>query len=123
MPTDDLWPGLKDMFHTIYYADIARLWGHGQTNTSRATGAVGYGKIMFSLRKDMDNRLIMGTMGRTFGTAQQGIDPALGADVKGHVSDLGAVSIAEVWHGKIAMTPDHLPALYQLASGLDANWL
>jgi len=28
------------------------------------------------------------------------------------------VSIAEVWHGKIAMTPDHLPALYQLASGL-----
>ena len=119
--TDDLWPGLKDIFHTIHYMQVssASLGSRADKILPARQGLWDTGKIMFSLRKDMDNRLIIGTKGRAFGTAQQGLTQRWAQKMlKAMFPDLGAVSIAEVWHGKIAMTPDHLPALYQLASGL-----
>ena len=32
--------------------------------------------------------------------------------------DLGPVRFEEAWHGQIAMTPDHLPRIYNLDDGL-----
>ena len=38
--------------------------------------------------------------------------------LRGSYPELGPVEFEEAWHGQIAMTPDHLPRIYQLAPNL-----
>jgi glycine/D-amino acid oxidase-like deaminating enzyme len=83
--------------------------GHGLWDT---------GSIMFSLRRDHFGRIIVGSMGRVIG-GQKGLSQKWASTrLRRLFPDLGPVKFETSWHGQIAMTPDHLPRIYNLAPGL-----
>ncbi|MDU8944205.1 NAD(P)/FAD-dependent oxidoreductase [Ovoidimarina sediminis] len=119
--TDDLWPDLKRVFTTINYFQLATA-PMGDRISHILPGHQGLwdtGRIMFSLRRDARGRLIIGSMGTVLGSAGQGISRRwAGKKLAQLFPDLGPVEFEEAWHGNIAMTPDHLPRIYELAPNL-----
>lgn len=119
--TDGLWPGLDRVFTRIHYLQLATeplgdRVGHilpGQQ------GLWDTARIMTSLRKDAQGRLILGSMGRVMGTAQAGPTARWAqAQLQRLFPGLGPVRFEKAWDGKIAMTSDHIPRLCQLAPGV-----
>jgi glycine/D-amino acid oxidase-like deaminating enzyme len=119
--TDALWPGLQKSFTTIHFFQLATE-PLGERVAGILPGGQGLwdtGTIMFSLRRDAQSRLIIGSMGRMIGTADQGLSRRWAARKLARMfPDLGAVTFTEAWHGQIAMTPDHLPRIHRLDDGL-----
>lgn len=119
--TDALWPGLSKVFTTIHYVQFATTplgpeAGHILPNREALWDT---GRIMRNLRRDASDRLIIGTMGRAIGTKDDGITRRwAGKQLQVLFPDLGPVTFDEAWHGKIAMTPDHLPRIIRLDEGL-----
>ncbi|MEM8812578.1 MAG: FAD-binding oxidoreductase [Pseudomonadota bacterium] len=119
--SDDLWPGLRDVFTLIHYLQIATtpMGPHADHILPGRQGLWDTGPIMFNYRRDAANRLVIGTMGRVIGTKDSGLTKRWAEKQIARVfPDLGKVAFEEAWHGKIAMTPDHLPRVHQLAEGL-----
>lgn len=119
--TDDLWPGLKGVFSTIHYLQLATapLGPEAAHIIPGRQGVWDTGKIMFSLRRDAKDRLLIGTMGRVIGSKDHGLTRRWAEKrLRTVFPDLGAVTFDDAWFGKIAMTPDHLPRVHQLAPGL-----
>ncbi len=119
--TDELWPGLKNVFTMIHYLQFATK-PMGPDAVHILPGRQGVwdtGQIMFNVRRDAKDRLLIGTMGRIIGTSEKGLTRRW---AKKRIStifpELGQVEFEEAWHGQIAMTPDHLPRVHQLAPGL-----
>ena len=116
--TDTLWPDLANVFSTIEYfqlatdplgADMAHILPGRQ-------GVWDTGTIMCSLRRDAQDRLIIGSMGPVVGDAERGLSQRWAAKRLARLfPDLGPIRFQEAWHGKIAMTPDHLPRILRLA--------
>ena len=74
---------------------------------------------MFSLRRDVSDRLIIGSMGTVVGSVGRGLSQRWARKQLARLfPELGAVEFEEAWHGQIAMTPDHLPRIYNLDTGL-----
>ena len=73
--TDKLWPGLTRTFIRINYFNCATLpLGERIKHIlPQRQGLCDTGKLMFSLRRDKDNRLIIGSMGRIHGNLKNGI--------------------------------------------------
>jgi glycine/D-amino acid oxidase-like deaminating enzyme len=118
--SDALWPGLKQTFTIVHYFQLATrpLPERAARILAERQGLWDTGKIMFSLRKDMQERLIVGSMGKVMG-GESGVSRAWADKVlKRLFPDLGPVAWETSWHGKIAMTADHLPRIHQLAPGL-----
>lgn len=119
--TDELWPDLKRVYTMIHYFQLA-------TKPMRADmshilpgrqGMWDTGQIMFSLRRDAFDRLVIGSMGTVVGAAGRGLSNRWAKKQLARIyPDLGPVEFEEAWHGRIAMTPDHLPRIYQLAPNL-----
>lgn len=119
--TDQLWPGLKNIFTMIHYLQFATtpLGPEADHILPGRQGLWDTGPIMFNYRRDAANRLLIGTMGRIFGTKDRGLTRRWAArQIKRIFPDLGEVTFEEAWHGQIAMTPDHLPRVHQLDEGL-----
>ncbi|MEM8789202.1 MAG: FAD-binding oxidoreductase [Pseudomonadota bacterium] len=119
--TDDLWPGLKRVFTGIHYFQLATepMADAVAAILPDRQGLWDTGKIMFSLRRDMADRLIIGSMGTVIGGAGRGLSQRWARKkLRRLFPDLGPVRFAEAWHGQIAMTPDHLPRIYRLDAGL-----
>jgi len=119
--TDDLWPDLKRVFTTINYFQLATgpLGARVADILPGRQGLWDTGQIMTSLRRDMSDRLLVGSMGTVFGNAGQGISRRWAAKHLARLfPDLGPVEFEQAWHGQIAMTPDHLPRIYRLAENL-----
>lgn len=119
--TGDLWPGLKRVFSTIHYLQVASdpLGPEAAHVLPGRQGLWDTGKIMFSLRRDMQDRLVIGTMGRVIGSAEQGLTRRWAErQVARLYPELRGLRFAEAWHGQIAMTPDHLPRVHRLDRGL-----
>ncbi len=119
--TDDLWPGLKRSFTTIHYFQLATepLGDRIATILPERQGLWDTARVMFSLRRDAQNRLIIGSMGKVIGSAERGLSQRWAQKrLAGMFPDLGAVRFDEAWHGQIAMTPDHLPRIHVLDEGL-----
>ena len=120
--SDDLWPGLKQSFTMIRYFQLATapLGAEADHILPDRQGLWDTGKIMFSLRRDNFNRLIIGSMGSVIG-GRSGLSQRWAERmIRRLFPDLGAVSIENAWHGKIAMTPDHLFRIHRLADRLYA---
>jgi len=120
--TDDLWPGLKRVFTTIHFFQLAtKPLGERIAGILReGQGIWDTGTIMFALRRDAFGRLIVGSMGQVVGD-EHGLSRRWAARRLGHLfPDLGPVEFETAWHGSIAMTPDHLPRIVRLADGLFA---
>ena len=119
--TDTLWPGLNRVFTPIHYYQLAtkplgEKMGHILANRQ---GLWDTGKIMFSLRRDAFDRLIVGSMGKVIGDVTSGLSHRWARkQLKRIFPDLGDVEFEEAWHGQIAMTPDHVPRIYNLDENL-----
>lgn len=118
--SDDLWPGLKSSFVPIHYFQVATvpLGARIATILPERQGIWDTGKIMFSLRRDAADRLIIGSMGAVVG-GEKGLSERWAArQLRRLFPDLGAVEFEKSWHGQIAMTGDHLPRIHRLDDGL-----
>jgi len=117
--TDQLWPGLSETYIPIHYFQLATI-PYGERTAGVLPGGQGLwdtGLVMSSLRRDTFGRLIVGTMGRVIesaGVSQRWAERRL----KHLFPTLGPVEFEHAWHGKIAMTPDHLPRILRLDEGL-----
>ncbi|MDJ0628365.1 MAG: FAD-binding oxidoreductase [Rhodobacter sp.] len=119
--TDTLWPGLRDVFTTIHYLQFATtpLGPEAGHILPGRQGLWDTGPIMFNYRRDARDRLLIGTMGRLIGTKDRGLTRRWARKQIARVfPDLGPVEFEEAWHGRIAMTPDHLPRVHRLDRGL-----
>ncbi|MEM7288846.1 MAG: FAD-binding oxidoreductase [Pseudomonadota bacterium] len=119
--TDDLWPGLKRIFTMIHYFQLATtpLGPEADHILPGKQGLWDTGPIMFNYRRDRFGRLIIGSMGKVVGSASNGLSNRWAKkQIKKIFPTLGAVEFEEAWHGQIAMTPDHLPRVYELDENL-----
>ncbi len=119
--TDELWPGLRDVFTIIHYLQFATepLGPDAKHVLPGRQGVWDTGPIMFNFRRDAHDRLLIGTMGRVIGSKDKGLTRRWAERQIARVfPELGRLSFDEAWHGQIAMTPDHLPRVHQLAPQL-----
>ncbi len=119
--TDDLWPGLKRIFTPIHYFQLATkpLGPEADFILPEKQGLWDTGKIMFNIRRDKFNRLLLGSMGKIVGTKDKGLSKRWALKQIAKIfPTLGPMEFEEAWHGKIAMTPDHLPRIYELDTNL-----
>jgi len=115
--TDGLWPGLGGTFTTIHYFQLATepLGARVADILPGGQGLWDTGRIMFSLRRDAAGRLIIGSMGQVIGGAEAGISHRWARRRLARLfPGLGPVRFEDAWHGRIAMTPDHLPRIHVL---------
>lgn len=118
--TDRLWPGLAGTFMPIHYFQLATepLGARAVRILPEGQGLWDTGTIMFSLRRDAFGRLLVGSMGTVVG-GMSGLSRRWAARQLARLfPDLGEVRFETAWHGRIAMTPDHLPRILRLAEGV-----
>ena len=119
--TDTLWPGLARSFTPIWYFQLAT-----EPLGDRVAGILPEGQgvwdtapVMRSIRRDGAGRLIIGSMGRVHGDVTRGLSQRWARrELARMFPDLGPVRFEQAWDGQIAMTPDHLPRVHELAEGL-----
>ena len=119
--TDELWPGLSRSFTIIHYFQFATepLGERVKHILPGRQGLWDTARVMTSVRRDMSDRLLVGSMGKVIGTADEGLSRRWAARRLNRLfPDLGEVRFEEAWHGQIAMTPDHLPRIHRLDEGL-----
>ena len=119
--TDSLWPGLNKVFTIIHYFQLASqpLGSDASHILPGRQGVWDTGKIMFNVRRDAYDRLLIGSMGRIHGSKDNGLSKRWALkQIKRIFPSIGLVSFEDAWYGQIAMTPDHLPRIYELDEGL-----
>ncbi|MEL6207235.1 MAG: FAD-binding oxidoreductase [Pseudomonadota bacterium] len=119
--TDELWPGLSRVFTPIHYFQLATepLGDRAAGIMPGRQGLWTTAPVMTSLRKDVEGRIIIGSMGTVIGTKAAGLSERWARKTLARLFPaLGPVRFDEAWHGRIAMTPDHLPRICILADGL-----
>jgi Glycine/D-amino acid oxidases (deaminating) len=118
--SDALWPGMNTALTIIHYFQFATepLGAKAEGILNERQGLWDTGSIMFSLRRDAYDRLIIGSMGSVIG-GLGGLSKRWAAkNLQRLFPDLGPVKFETAWHGRIGMTPDHLPRIHRLAEGL-----
>jgi glycine/D-amino acid oxidase-like deaminating enzyme len=116
----DLWPGLRSSFVPIDYFQVAtRPLGERAAHIlAERQGLWDTGKIMFSLRRDAADRLIIGSMGAAIG-GEGGLSERWARRQLARLFPaLGAVDFESAWYGQIAMNSEHMPRIHRLADGL-----
>ena len=119
--TDDLWPGLKQAFTMIHYFQLATkpLSAEADYILPGKQGLWDTGQIMFNIRRDAANRLLVGSMGKVVGAKDKGLSNRWARKQIARIfPQLGPVEFEDAWHGQIAMTPDHLPRIHELETNL-----
>jgi len=118
--TDTLWPGLDQSLMIIHYFQVATkpMTDRLQGILPDRQGVWTTNQIMFSVRRDAFDRLIIGSMGTVIGGPNGLTHRWAARQLRRLFPSLGPVEFEEAWHGKIAMTPDHLPRIHRLAPGL-----
>lgn len=119
--TDGLWPGLDQTYTKIPYFQLATepLGDRVRNILPERQGLWDTGQIMFSLRRDMSDRMIIGSMGAVQGSVGRGLSLRWAQRRLARLfPGLGPVRFEQAWHGQIAMTPDHLPRVHELDTGL-----
>lgn len=119
--TDQLWPNLNRVFTMIHYFQLATkpLGTEADHILPGKQGLWDTGPIMFNYRRDAFGRLLIGSMGKVVGSADSGLSNLWARrQIRKIFPSLGEVEFEEAWHGQIAMTPDHLPRVYELEEGL-----
>lgn len=119
--TDTLWPNLNRSFTLINYFQFATkpLGPEAAHILPGRQGLWDTGKIMFNVRRDASDRLLIGSMGKVIGTKDHGLSHRWAErQIASIFPTLGPVEFDEAWHGQIAMTPDHLPRIHELDTNL-----
>ncbi|UXX83307.1 NAD(P)/FAD-dependent oxidoreductase [Roseovarius pelagicus] len=120
--SDGLWPELQRCFTPIHYFQLttAPMGSQAAHILPNGEGMWDTGTIMFSLRRDVEGRICVGSMGSVIGGAEGLSHRWATRQIRRLFPELGKVRFETAWHGRIAMTPDHLPRIYQLAENLYA---
>lgn len=112
-----LWPALRDSFTPISFFQLATapLGAEAAHILPGGQGLWTTARVMASLRRDADGRIIIGSMGS--------ISPGLSHRWANRMlqrlfPELPPLGFEAAWHGTIAFTPDHLPRIHRLADGL-----
>ncbi len=116
-----LWPAMQRAFSTIHFFQLATepLGAATEAVMPGGQGLWDTAPVMTSLTRDAAGRVIIGSMGRMIGTPDSGVSARWARRRLARLfPDLGDVHFVEGWDGKIAMTPDHMPRICQLADGL-----
>lgn len=118
--SDDLWPGLKSSYVPIHFFQVStRPLGERIAHIlPQRQGLWDTGTIMFSLRRDASDRLIIGSMGSVMGGARGLSERWAGKQLARLFPSLGPVEFETGWHGCIAMNAEHMPRIHRLADGL-----
>lgn len=119
--TDDLWPDLKRIFTMIHYFQLSTkpLGPEAAQILPGRQGLWDTGQIMFNVRRDAFDRLLVGSMGKVMGRKDRGLSHRWAKKQIARIfPSLGDVEFDQAWHGQIAMTPDHLPRIYELDKNL-----
>jgi len=119
--TDDLWPGLNKTFTLIHYFQLATnpLGAEADSILPGKQGLWDTGQVMFNIRRDSFNRLLVGSMGKVIGSKDSGLSHRWAKKQIARIfPKLGPVEFEQAWHGQIAMTPDHLPRILELETNL-----
>lgn len=120
--SDDLWPGLNKSLMMIHYFQLASepLGERGSHILPGRQGVWDTGQIMFTVRRDAFDRLVIGSMGSVIG-GTSGLSKRWAENrIRKLFPELGPLRFEIAWHGQIGMTPDHLPRIHRLAEGLYA---
>ncbi|MCC1492877.1 FAD-binding oxidoreductase [Cognatishimia sp. F0-27] len=115
-----LWPGLDKSFLAMRYFQIASepLGDRAARVLPEGQGLWTNARVMVSLRRDREGRLVLGGMGPA--GAPDAARAWAGRLLDRLYPDIGPVSWSAPWDGKIALTPDHIPRICQIADGLYA---
>lgn len=119
--TDDLWPGLRRIFTMIHYFQLATkpLGAAAAHILPGKQGPWDTAQIMFNIPRDAFDRLLVGSMGKVVGSKDSGLSHRWAKKQIARIfPTLGPVEFDEAWTGQIAMTPDHLPRIYELETNL-----
>ena len=118
--TDDLWPGLKRCFTMIHYFQVATepLGSEADFILPERQGVWDTAPIMFNVRRDNYGRILIGSMGRVIGGESGLTHRWAKRNIRRLFPQLPEPNIETSWYGQIAMTPDHLPRIYELDTGL-----
>ena len=73
---------------------------------------------MFSLRKDIHGRLVIGSMGSIVKGMEKMSERWAVRNLRRLYPELDEINIENAWHGNIAMTPNHLFRIHKLADTL-----
>jgi len=120
--SNEIWPGLSDIITPIHYFQISTepLGEKSKDVLPEGHGLWDTAKVMFSLRRDIFGRIILGSMGKVIG-GERGLTRIWAQrTLKRLYPNLENVIWEPPWHGKIGMTPDHLPRILNPAHNLYA---
>jgi len=120
--SDGLWPGMDRVLTRIHYFQLATrpLGSKVAGILDERQGVWDTGAIMFSIRKDAFDRLVVGSMGSIVGGATGLSRRWAETRLARLFPQLGPVEFEVAWHGRIGMTSDHLPRIHRLAEGVFA---
>lgn len=122
--TDRLWPNLKKTFHPLVSIALAT---RPLTDAEQQTVLPGRVTIsdsrlaIFYARLDRDNRLIFGCVGSNDRAGSFGGYRRLRAGLRTVFPQIADIEAERMWCGRIAVTPDMLPRLFEPAPGLLAG--
>ena len=123
--TDGLWPGLSQTFTGIHYFQLATepIRGVDLSILPERQGLWTTAPVMWSVRRDADDRLVIGSMGRVLGNTTRGASVRWARNLllrlfPDRASVWARIRFEAAWDGQIAMTADHLPKLARLADGV-----
>ncbi|MEO9514305.1 MAG: FAD-binding oxidoreductase [Paracoccaceae bacterium] len=119
--TDELWPDLNRVFTKINYFQLATkpLGPEADHILPGKQGLWDTGQIMLNVRRDAYDRLLVGSMGKVIGSKDRSLSHRWAKKQIARIfPSLGPIEFDEAWTGQIAMTPDHLPRIYELETNL-----
>ncbi|WP_425098955.1 NAD(P)/FAD-dependent oxidoreductase [Tropicibacter sp. S64] len=117
----DLWPGLaKAVTHIHFFQVASEPLGEASGHIlPEGQGLWDTAPVMTSVTRDAAGRVILGSMGRMIGTPEAGVSARWARRRFGRLfPGMPVPRFTDGWHGRIAMTPDHMPRLCRLDAGL-----
>ncbi|MFW2542543.1 NAD(P)/FAD-dependent oxidoreductase [Primorskyibacter sp. 2E107] len=117
----DLWPALARAVTIIHFFQVATApLGEASADIlPQGQGLWDTAPVMTSLTRDGAGRVILGSMGRMIGTPQTGVSARWARRrFRRLFPEKPVPDFTEGWHGRIAMTQDHMPRICQLDRGL-----
>jgi glycine/D-amino acid oxidase-like deaminating enzyme len=122
--TGALWPKLRQTvvpFRTFHAATAAISDNISQTILPENHGLSDTRQALWAFRKDLGKRLITTAAPLLPMGAKEKIDTTTKARLREVFPQIGEIEIDHVWEGWIAMTPERLPRLHELAGGVFAG--
>lgn len=118
--TEDDWNAVKEHFFPGYFYQVASkpLGEQAQHVLPERQGAWDTRTVLSSIRRDVDGRLVLGSLGRGETKPRAFLKSWANRMQKLYYPELGNLEWECTWTGKMAFTPDHMLRLFSPAKGI-----